>query len=47
MAKTFPVNSTAKLATEREFATGFAAWRRAGIAALIAVAVLLPFTLSK
>lgn len=47
MAETFPVNSTAKLATERESATGFVAWRRAGIAALIAVAVLLPFTLSK
>ena len=46
MAETFPVNSNAKLAAERESATGFAAWRRAGIAALIAVAALLPFTLS-
>jgi branched-chain amino acid transport system permease protein len=46
MAETFPVNSTAKLAAERESVTDFAVWRRAGIAALIAVAVLLPFTLS-
>jgi branched-chain amino acid transport system permease protein len=47
MAETFPVNSTAKLPAERESVTDFAAWRRASIVALIAVAVLLPFTLSK
>ena len=46
MAGTFPVDGTAKLAIEREPATSFAAWRWAGIAALIAVAALLPFTLS-
>jgi len=46
MAETVSVNSTAKLAMEREAATGIAAWRWAGIAALIAVAVVLPFTLS-
>jgi branched-chain amino acid transport system permease protein len=46
MAETFPVKNIAKLAMEREFATGFAAWRWAGTAALIAVAVVLPFTLS-
>jgi branched-chain amino acid transport system permease protein len=46
MAETFPVDSTAKLAMERESAMGFAVWRWAGTAALIAVVVLLPFTLS-
>ena len=46
MAETLPVNTTAKLAMERASATGLAAWRWAGIAALIVIAVLLPFTLS-
>jgi branched-chain amino acid transport system permease protein len=46
MAETLPVNGTAKLALDRESAMVFAAWRWAGTAALIAVAVVLPFALS-
>jgi branched-chain amino acid transport system permease protein len=46
MAETASVDGTAKLAKEREGATGIPVWRWAGIAALIAVAVVLPFTLS-
>ena len=46
MAETASVNGTAKLAMEREGATAISLWRWAGIAALIAVAVVLPFTLS-
>ena len=46
MAETVSVDSTAKLAMEREGATGIAVWRWASIAALIAAAVVLPFTIS-
>ena len=47
MAETFPVDgSRAKLALERHSGAGIAVWRWAGTAALIAVAVVLPFTLS-
>jgi branched-chain amino acid transport system permease protein len=46
MAETLPVNTTAKLTMECASATGLAAWRWAGIAAVIVIAVLLPFTLS-
>ena len=46
MAETLPVDSTAKLAMGRESGTGIAVWRWAATAALIAVAVVLPFTLS-
>jgi len=46
MAETFPVDSTTKIAMGRKSATAIAVWRWAGTAALIAVAVVLPFTLS-
>ena len=46
MTETFPVDTAAKLAVARESGTGVAMWRWAGAAALIAVAVVLPFTLS-
>jgi len=47
MAETVSVHGTAKLAMEREGATpAIAAWRWAGIAVLIAIAVVLPFTIS-
>src|SRR5690349_22997582 len=47
MAETVSVHGTDKLAMEREGATpAIAAWRWAGTAILIAVAVVLPFTLS-
>jgi len=47
MAETFPVDgSRAKLALERHSGAGISVWRWAGTAALIAVAVVLPFTLS-
>jgi branched-chain amino acid transport system permease protein len=46
MAETLPVNTTAKLTMECASGTGLAAWRWAGIAAVIVIAVLLPFTLS-
>ncbi len=46
MAETFPVNGTAKLAMEHGPGMSIAVWRWAGTAALIAVAVVLPFTLS-
>jgi branched-chain amino acid transport system permease protein len=46
MAETVSVDRTGKLAIEREGATGIPVWRWAGIAALIAVAVVLPFKLS-
>jgi branched-chain amino acid transport system permease protein len=46
MAETVSADGTAKLAIEREGATAISVWRWAGIAALIAVAVMLPFTLS-
>ena len=46
MAETASVNGTAKLAMEREGAAAISLWRWVGIAALIMVAVVLPFTLS-
>jgi branched-chain amino acid transport system permease protein len=46
MAETFPVDSTTKLALGRHPGAGITVWRWAGTAALIAVAVVLPFTLS-
>jgi branched-chain amino acid transport system permease protein len=46
MAETVSADGTAKLAMEREGAPGIPVWRWAGIAALIAVAVVLPFKLS-
>ena len=46
MAETFPANGTAKLALGPQSATGTTVWRWAGTAILIAVAVVLPFTLS-
>jgi branched-chain amino acid transport system permease protein len=46
MAESASVDTAAKLAIKRESEMGFAAWRWAGIAALIAVAVVLPFTIS-
>jgi branched-chain amino acid transport system permease protein len=46
MAETASVNGTAKLAMEREGAAAISLWRWAGIAALIAIAVVLPFTIS-
>jgi branched-chain amino acid transport system permease protein len=46
MAETFPVDGTAKLAMQHRAGAGIAVWRWAGIAALIVVAVVLPFTLS-
>jgi branched-chain amino acid transport system permease protein len=46
MADSVPVDSTAKLAIERQSTTAVAVWRWAATAALIAVAVVLPFTLS-
>jgi branched-chain amino acid transport system permease protein len=46
MAETASVDRTANLASEREGATGIPVWRWAGIAALIAAAVVLPFALS-
>jgi branched-chain amino acid transport system permease protein len=46
MAETVSVDGTAKLAMERESETSITVWRWAGTAVLIAVAVVLPFTLS-
>jgi branched-chain amino acid transport system permease protein len=46
MADSVPVDSAAKLAIERQSTTAVAVWRWAATAALIAVAVVLPFTLS-
>jgi branched-chain amino acid transport system permease protein len=46
MAESVSVNSAAKLAIEREAGMGSTVWRWAGIAALIAAAVVLPFTIS-
>jgi branched-chain amino acid transport system permease protein len=46
MADSVSVDGTAKLAIEREPAMGFAVWRWAATAALIAAAIVLPFTLS-
>jgi len=46
MGETVSVSGTAKLAMDREGATAISVWRWVGIAALIAVAVVLPFTLS-
>lgn len=46
MAETVSVNAAAKLAVEHGGETSITMWRWAGTAALIAVAVVLPFTLS-
>jgi branched-chain amino acid transport system permease protein len=46
MADSVSVDGAAKLAIHREPATGIAVWRWAATAALIGVAVVLPFTLS-
>jgi branched-chain amino acid transport system permease protein len=46
MAETFPVDSSTKRAIKRESGMSIPVWRWAGIAALIAVAVVLPFTIS-
>jgi branched-chain amino acid transport system permease protein len=46
MAEIASINGTAKLAMEREGAAAISLWRWVGIAALIMVAVVLPFTLS-
>jgi branched-chain amino acid transport system permease protein len=46
MAGSVSLDGTAKLAIERETRMAIAVWRWAGTAALIAVAVVLPFTVS-
>jgi branched-chain amino acid transport system permease protein len=47
MAESASLDGTAKLAMERETRIAIAVWRWVGTAALIAVAVVLPFTVSK
>jgi branched-chain amino acid transport system permease protein len=46
MSESVSVDTAAKLAIGRESAIGTAVWRWAGTAALIAIAVVLPFTIS-
>jgi hypothetical protein len=46
MAESVSLDGTAKLAMDRETRMAIAMWRWAGTAILIAVAVVLPFTLS-